>query len=170
MLARLQLVPLLQGKVDPSDAVQQTLLQAHQKQEQFRGQGETEQAAWLRRILANVLAEAVRHYTRQQRDVALEQSLEASLEESSHRLEVWLAAEQSGPSQQAVQNEELLALARAMDELPEDQRRAVELRHLQGFSLVQVAAEMGRSKEAVAGLLFRGIKRLRQRLAEDSGG
>src|SRR5205809_710127 len=83
LLARLQIDPRLRGKVDPSDIVQETLLLAHAKQEQFRGQGDAELAAWLRQILANQLAQALRHYTRQRRDVALEQSLAVAVEESS---------------------------------------------------------------------------------------
>src|SRR5437762_6606835 len=82
LLARLHLAPQLRGKLDPSDVVQQTLLQAHEKRGQFRGQGEGARAAWLRAILANNLGEAVRRFTRQQRDVALERSLEGTLADS----------------------------------------------------------------------------------------
>ncbi len=166
LLARLQLDPRLRGKLDPSDVVQQTLLQAHQKQDQFRGQSEGERTVWLRKILANVLADAVRKFGRQQRDVGLERSLEAALEESSAKLEACLVSEKSSPSQQALRQEELLSLAEALAELPEDQRQAIELHHLKGYSLVKVGTEMGRSKEAVAGLLFRGIKKLRARLSD----
>ncbi len=165
LLARLQLAPQLRAKLDPSDVVQQTLLQAHEKREQFRGHGDAEMAAWLRAILANNLAEAVRKYGRQQRDVALEKSLEAALEESSARMEAWLADGQSSPEQKAERNEELLHLANSLATLPEDQRQALELHHLKGLTLAEVGGVMGRSKEAVAGLLFRGIKRIRQCLA-----
>jgi RNA polymerase sigma-70 factor (ECF subfamily) len=168
LLARLHLAPQLRGKLDPSDVVQQTLLQAHEKRDQFRGQGEAAQAAWLRAILANNLGEAVRRFSRQQRDVALERSLEGALADSSARLEAWLAADQSSPSQQAQRQEELLRLAEALSQLPEDQRRAVELHHLQGCAVTEVGRQMDRSKEAVAGLLFRGIRKLRELLADDT--
>ncbi len=170
LLARLQLAPHLRGKLDPSDAVQQTLLQAYQSLDQFRGKKTHELAAWLRQILARTLAMAVRDYTRDKRDVAREQSLEQALAESSSRIEAWLVAEQSSPSDQLVRQEQLLRLSEALAELSEDQRQAVELHHLQGCSLVEVGRQMDRSKEAVAGLLFRGIKKLRARLAaEDTG-
>jgi RNA polymerase sigma-70 factor (ECF subfamily) len=56
-------------------------------------------------------------------------------------------------------------LAGALLHLPDDQRRAVELHHLQGLSLAEVGRHLGRSREAVAGLVFRGLKSLRSLLA-----
>ena len=62
VLARLRLGTRLQAKMDASDVVQQTLLQAHASREQFRGHTETERLAWLRAILANALAAAARRF------------------------------------------------------------------------------------------------------------
>jgi RNA polymerase sigma-70 factor (ECF subfamily) len=164
LLARLQLDPRLQGKLDPSDVVQQTLLKAHEKMDQFRGQTDAELAGWLRTILANNMAEAARRFGADARDVARERSLEAKLNESSARLEACLQADQSSPSQRAMRHEQLIDLAQALAELPEDQRIAVELHHLKGFTVAEVAEEMGRSRAAVVGLLFRGLKALRFQL------
>src|SRR5260370_28086225 len=80
LLARWQLDTQLQGKLDASDVVQQTLLKAHQAREQFRGHGSAEMAAWLRQILARTLADLVRDLHRARRDVDLERSLEAAVE------------------------------------------------------------------------------------------
>ncbi len=164
LLARLQLDPRLRGKLDPSDLVQQTLLQAHQMQGQFRGATEAEQAAWLRQILVRTMANAARDLGRLKRDVGRERSLEAAIEESSLRLEAWLASEQTSPSVRAEKNEQLLRLAEALEQLPDAQREAVELHHLRGLSLAELAGQLGRSEGAVAGLLHRGIKRLRKLL------
>jgi RNA polymerase sigma-70 factor (ECF subfamily) len=166
MLARLQLDPRLRGKLDPSDVVQEVLLKAHQAQDRFQGQTEAQEAAWLRKILANTLADAMRQFATEARDVNLERSLEAALEESSAHLEQWLAGDSSTPDDKAQRQEQVLQLAHALAQLPEDQRTAVELRHLQGRSLTATAREMNRSKGAVAKLVFRGVEKLRQSLGE----
>src|SRR5262245_41094647 len=101
LLARIQLDSRLQGKLDPSDVVQDALLKAHQAIEArtFRWQSDAEMAAWLRKILANTLTDAIRKFAAEARDVYRERSLEASVEESSERLEAWLAADQSPPDE-----------------------------------------------------------------------
>ena len=164
LLARLQLDPRLRAKLDPSDVVQQTLLKAYEKHDQFRGQTEAELAGWLRAILANTLTDAVR---RGQAREGLHRSLEASIEQSSSRLEAWLGeAAGSSPSDHLVRQEQLLILSESLAQLPDDQQRAVELKHLQGFTVETISQEMGRSKTAVGGLLRRGMKRLRELMEE----
>lgn len=170
VLARLQFGSRLRGKLDASDVVQQTILQAHARRDQFRGGTEAEWRGWLRAILANALAAAAREFDTAARDLGRERSLEAELEGSSDRLEGLLAADHSSPSEGAARGEDLLRLARALVRLPEDQRRAVELHHLKGLTVAEAAAELGRSRPAVVGLLFRGLKRLRELLAEGPGG
>jgi RNA polymerase sigma-70 factor, ECF subfamily len=93
LLARLQLGNQLRRKLDASDVVQQTLLEAYRNKAKFRGQGKAEMAAWLRKMLACNLTDAIRALGRAKRDVARERSLEAALEQSSTRLAAWLAAE-----------------------------------------------------------------------------
>lgn len=94
----MHLSPLLGGKLDASDVVEQTLLQAYQGLDQFRGHSEAELTAWLRQILARHLANLARDFGRAKRDVGLERSLEAALDASSARTGSWLAAPHSSPS------------------------------------------------------------------------
>ena len=164
LLARLQLDPRLRLQLDPSDVVQQTLLKAQERIQQFRGQTDPELRSWLRAILARNLADAVRSFRRCKGDRA--HSLEAALEESSAKLEAFLASEESSPSQRAMRVERLLELAAELQRLPEDQRTAVELRYLNGLAVPDVASQMGRSTVSVTGLLFRGMKSLRIAMCE----
>jgi RNA polymerase sigma-70 factor (ECF subfamily) len=166
LLARAELAREFQGKVDPSDLVQQTLLKAHQCRHQFRGSSDDEQLAWLRAILANILTDAIRKFAPRAGGPMRERSLEASLEHSSRRLESILAAEQTSPSQRVIRHEQLIRLANALNQLPADQRQAIELRHLQGLATAEIARRMNRSVPAVGGLLQRGLRALRLTLAE----
>jgi len=165
-LAGAQFPRQLRGFLDPSDVVQKTLLRAHEKLALFQGTTTGELAAWLRRILTNVLTDELRRAAAAARDVALEQSIGPAVEQSSARLEAWLAGDGASPSEQAVRQEELLRLAEALAQLPEDQRNALELQKLQGCSVEAIAREMGRTKSAVGGLLRRGMRRLRELMQE----
>src|SRR5262249_39064241 len=147
--------------------VQEALLKAYQARGQFQHRSEAETAAWLRKILANSLTDAVRKFATGARDVDLERSLEVSLEASSSKLEALLAADQPSPSDQAIRQEQLVRLAEGLAQLPEDQRRAVELLHLHGYAVDAISQELGRTVAAVGGLLRRGMKKLRELLAED---
>jgi RNA polymerase sigma-70 factor (ECF subfamily) len=164
LLARVRLDPRLRGKLDPADLVQQTLLRAVAAQDRFRG-SDAGRASWLRTILARVMIDAVRKFGRPGGGER-ERSLEAALEHSSARLEAFLAADLTSPSGRAERNERLLRLADALARLPDDQRRAVELRHLQGLPLAEIGETMGRSVDAVVGMIHRGLRALRRDLEE----
>ncbi len=166
LLARLHLDGRLRAKLDPSDVVQQTLLEAYLAMDAWEEHTPAERAAWLRRILAHNLANAIRDFTRARRDVNLERSLAAALDESSSRLGALLPDAGPSPSEQAEQNEHMLQLAHALIELPEAQREAIVLRHYENWSLEAISQHLGRSPAAVAGLLHRGLKALRLRLQD----
>ena len=166
LLARMQLDERHQAKLDASDLVQQTLLEAHVKRDQFRGSTDEELAAWLRQSLKNNLLDAFRALGRAKRDVAKERSLEALIDESCSRIEAWFEAVQSSPSQHAAKEQQLIQLATALGELAEGQRESIVLHHLKGWSLAEVSSHLGRTESAIAGLLNRGLKKLREVLAE----
>jgi RNA polymerase sigma-70 factor (ECF subfamily) len=164
LLLRLQLAPSLRGKVDLSGVVQQTLWEAHQALEKDVVAGGVSPLALLRRLLANNLGDELRRAYAQKRNVRREQSLESALQQSSACLESLLPDRQPGPGARLERDEALLALAAALEELPEAQRQAVELHYLRGWQLADIAEQMRRSKPAVAGLLQRGLNQLRQQL------
>jgi RNA polymerase sigma-70 factor (ECF subfamily) len=166
VLAQLNQDPRLRSKLDASDLVQQTLLQAHQAVAQFRGHDEKELRAWLRQILARNLAHAARDFGRDKRDIGRERSLQASLDASSARIEGWLMAQQSSPSQKAVHHEQMARLADALANLSDAQREAVVLHYWQDWPVAAIAEHLGRSTVAVAGLLKRGLHQLRDQLQE----
>jgi RNA polymerase sigma-70 factor (ECF subfamily) len=158
LMAQLEHDPRLRGKLDPADAVQQTLLKALQKQDQFRGRTDAELAAWLRTILAHHLVDTFRKQSVKNGDPP------ESIEQSHGQMALWLVADQSSPSQKAMRKEQWDRLVDALAQLPQDQRTALELRHLQGRSIPEICEQMSRSTAAVAGLLRRGLKTLRSLL------
>jgi RNA polymerase sigma-70 factor (ECF subfamily) len=166
MLARLQVGPRLQAKIDASDIVQQTMVQAIAGLPQFRGTCDGEIAAWLRQILARQLANALRDLNRMKRDVTRERSLEAALDQSASRLELFLAVADSSPSAKAQRDEQLFAVAEALAGLPEAQREAIVLHYLEQCPIDVVAERLERSASAAAGLIKRGLHALREQLAD----
>ena len=163
-LARAQMDRRLAGKFDPSDIVQQTMLQAHRAQNDFRGTSSEQYAAWLRKILAHNLADATRDFGREKRDIHRERSLEASLAASSLKLEQFLASDGNSPSHNIRSEECGRQLATAMDSLSDAQREAIILQYWEGCTLKEIGDQLDRSESAVAGLLHRGLKKLRQML------
>jgi RNA polymerase sigma-70 factor (ECF subfamily) len=164
LLARAGLGKYLQAKIDPSDVVQLTLLEAHQAAAQVRTQTAAGRAAWLRQILTRNLASVARDFSRDKRAVGRERSLEQFLEQSASDLGAWLASGDSSPSHRAEREERAVHVARALEQLPDNQREAVVLRHFENRSLAQIGVALGCSTTAVAGLIYRGLKSLRQHL------
>ncbi len=170
-LAAAQLGRHLRAKCDPSDLVQQTLLEAHRDFAAFEGNQEGELLAWLRRILAHNLFNEARRYNAQQRDAARELSLDqmhAGLNHSSLALGHCLADHGPSPSSLAQQRERAVVLADALAGLPEDYRNVLLLRVFEGLSAEEVAQRMDRSPGAIRMLQKRALAALRQRLTDES--
>lgn len=165
LLARANLDPRLRTRVDPSDVVQDALVQAVRAADQYRGTTDAELGGWLRQILVRTMANAVRDAGREKRDAGRERSIEEAVEQTSVRLEAWLAADASSPSQRAARNEDVVRLTAAIERLPDAQREALTLHHLRRWTLDAVAGHMNRTPAAVAGLIKRALRQLRQELA-----
>ncbi|MCA9024613.1 MAG: sigma-70 family RNA polymerase sigma factor [Planctomycetaceae bacterium] len=163
--ARQQLGSRLNSRVDYSDIVQETFLEAQRDFSGFRGECEAEWAGWLNRILENNLAEAVRrHDLVQKRSVRSERSLDDS-KSPAGPLRKQLSDNEATPSRRAVQAEETLSLNLAIDNMTADQREVIRLRYMDGLSLKELAQHFDRSEMAVASLLHRAVDRLRGQLS-----
>jgi RNA polymerase sigma-70 factor (ECF subfamily) len=170
LLARLQIDRRLQGKVDPSDVVQETFLQAYRGWGTFAGSAEDELLAWLRAILAARMAKVIRGFVKtQRRDVRLERQLGDELDRSSQTFQT-LASPQGSPSQKLVRREQALTLANALEQLPPDHREVIILRQLEELSFPAVAERMGRSPDAARKLWIRALAALRHQLGGQANG
>lgn len=167
LLAKIEIGRRLQGKVDASDVVQETFLEAHRHFPSFQGHATGQFTKWLRTILASTLANTVRRYLgTQARDLRLEQELAADLDQSTCALGQMLVDPHSSPSQQAMRGEQTLMVAEAMGRLPEDYQAVLVLRHLEGLTFPQVAERMNRSVDSVEKLWLRGLTRLKREFGE----
>lgn len=166
LLARQAIGQRFQGKIEPSDVVQESLAGACEDWELLRTFTEPELMAGLRKRLQNDVKDAVDYWTRGKRDVGVEQHTEPSVDESHAQLVEKVAAEQTSPSEKVMREELLVQFAAALDQLTEGQRTAIELRHIKGWSLRVISSHMGRTDSAVAGLLRDGKRKLRLLLRE----
>lgn len=156
-----QLRGSLSVRLDKSDLVQNALIEAQTSFEQFRGDKSQQLRGWLREILRHQITSAVkRHVRSQRRSVTREVPLPGS-SVLPHRVAPSVGG-LSTPSHKAMRAEEFAILLEAITGLPEDQREAIRLRYLKGYSLEQLAQHFDRSQSAVVGLLQRGLRALRR--------
>jgi RNA polymerase sigma-70 factor, ECF subfamily len=167
-LAERQLDGRLAVRVDASDIIQQTFLEAHRSFQQFAGQDARQLTAWLEGILDHKIAGVIRdHALLQKRAVHRERSMDDS-HGGMASLKQKLDAGLSTPSQKAIRGEQEQLLMQALDALPDDQRAAVRLRHLEGWALADIAQHLDRSPAATAGLIKRGMQALRRQLCREN--
>jgi RNA polymerase sigma-70 factor, ECF subfamily len=165
LIARQNVGADLQGKLDVSGVIQQTLLEAHAAGH-VAALGTGPRLAWLRTALARNLNDELRRLRADKRDAGRERPLDAALDASAASLARFLAADQSSPSERVDRDEQLLRLAAAVAALPDGQRQAVEMHYFQGRPVADIAVALGKTTAAVAGLLKRGLRQLRQHLTE----
>lgn len=168
LLARTQIETWMRTKVDASDLVQQTLLEAHRGFQEFRGESEGEWLAWLRMILTHNTRDFVRRYRQTDKRAAhREVSLDAPVPglSASFRQEP-VDADAETPSQLLCRQEQEIALANAIGQLSPDHQEVVVLRNLQRLPFDEVALRMNRSRPATQMLWMRAIKHLEELLRE----
>lgn len=164
-LANLSLKPQIRAKIDASDIVQEASMLAMRDIRQFRGDSEKELAAWLRRVVINTVANSNRHFTRDRRNVELEQKLQNEFDESVAGLSR-LASNESTPSQQLMRREHAVLLAEALDKLPDEYHEILILREFRGLSLAEIAEHFGRTRNSVQKLWARAIQAMRRNLKD----
>ncbi len=163
--ARVHLHRRLQTKVDPSDLVQQSMLEAHRGFERFHGQTPEEWLAWLKQIVQHNVLDADKYYRgAHRRDVRREQLIS---DPTSGRVDCLPADPGLSPSQLFSKAERELQVAVAIESLPEDYRQVVLLRNLERLSFDDVAERMNRTRGACQMLWMRAVEQLRAKLSED---
>ena len=163
LLARARLAPELRRKVDASDIVQQTIVEAHAGANEFRGETEAERLAWLRRILNNNLANLARDWRAAKRDLRREVFFSpGAADETAERVDDWLAASQSTPSAGVHGAERRLRLARAIAELSDELQEAIVLRFIEGQTIESVANHLSVTRKTASGYLRRAVAALRE--------
>ncbi len=171
MLAHRYLSDQLRRRIDPADVVQVTFMEAKRDLGSFRGNSPAEFAGWLRGILKNNVASALSHHVMtQKRSTKKEVHARGGAGDSGSK-ETWIAQLPGGktsPSGVAVREEAVLAMINALHQLPETQAEAIRLRYMEGLPLKEIVERMGKSETAVAGLLKRGLQKMRTLLDSDS--
>jgi RNA polymerase sigma-70 factor, ECF subfamily len=145
------------ARIHASDLVQQTCLSVHKQIREFDGKDPAQFVAWLRQIHERNIQNAMRDQLH-----AAKRAI--TREERLGNADVQAA--QTSPSQHAVRNEESARLARAIAQLPDDEREAIRRRYLDGEPLGQVADAMGLTKDALVWLIKRGMKNVKQHLGD----
>ena len=157
----------MRAKVDASDLVQQTLLEAHRGFQDFQGATEGEWLGWLRQILAHNTHDFIRKYRAGKRDVKKEIRIEQQSPNASAAQMIDLSAQLQSPSQVLMGHEREFELANAIANLPEDYQEVIQLRNLQRLPFDEVATRMNRTRGAVQMLWMRALKKLQEVLAEN---
>jgi len=163
LVARAQVASWLQAKVDYSDVVQQTLLEAHRGLEHFRGTTDGEWLAWLRRIVQTNAADFVRRYaTAGKRRAAREVSLDQRVGDDSQGFVRDPSDPGQTPSQIVLRREQELEISQAVSRLPEDYQEVIILRNLERLPFDEIARRLGRSRPAVQMLWMRALRKLQE--------
>jgi len=167
-IARSQVETWLRVKVDASDLVQQTMLEAHRDFDRFQGGSEGEWLAWLRKILSHNAADFVRHYRGTAKREARREVRFRDPADSRASGAPEPAAPIATPSQEFLQFENELRVTAAMGLLPPDYQEVILLRNLQRLPFNEVAKRMERSRPAVQMLWMRAIKKLQEVMGDPS--
>ncbi len=160
-LARSHVEGWIQAKVDASDLVQQTLMEAHRGFDRFQGTTEAEWLAWLKQILKNNALDFVRQFGAAKRQAHRE--VEFNIGQSTmFRRAPEPASPDETPSQIVSRREQEIVVANALAQLSEDHQEVIVLRNLQRMPFDEIATRMGRTRPATQMLWMRAMKKLQE--------
>lgn len=165
---RLCRLGLAGSKADASSVVQGVFLKAIEngvanEREPLAALAEIPLAV-LHTATANAATDKYRHFHSGKRDVGREQPAHAAAGESDSGPAEQVAADQPSPSQLAEQNENQARLANAIQQLPERERRVVELVYSTGWTQKEIAVALAMTPAQINGLYTRGLKQLVDKL------
>lgn len=132
---------------DAEDVAQEAMIRLFAQAPHWRA-GQAQVSSWLYRVTANLCLDRLRQRGFQPLDAA--DAVAAPLTDAVARM---------------TEKERQAALAAALDTLPDRQRLAVVLRHIEGLSNPEIAAIMAVGVEAVESLMARGKRSLSALLA-----
>jgi len=163
----------LQGRIDPSDVIQEVCLEAAAALAAYLQRPAIPFFLWLRGITSNKLLELHRyHLGTQMRDARREVSLYrgASPETTSAALAAQLLGHATRPSEAAIRAEAKLRLQEALNGMDSLDREVLALRHFEQLSPAETAQVLGISKKAAGMRYLRALKRLKEILTDLPGG
>jgi len=160
------------ARLDPSDVVQDALMEAAQKLSDYLRDVPVPFYPWLRRLTwEHLLKLHQRHLTARKRSVLREQPVRLPLShESVHELARRLVNHESSPSRRLLQAELRDRVQAALTRLPESDRELLALRYMERVSIRDMAAILGIQEGAVKMRHTRALDRLSRLLATDLKG
>lgn len=162
-----RLDPALAARLDASDVVQDVLLEAHRRLSDYLRQPTMPFLLWLRHIAKDHLIDAHRrHRLAQRRSLDREQPIVPGVlaDHSSIELAGQLLDGEPTPASAAIRQELQRRLERAINDLDDDDREIVLMRHGEQMSNQEVAALLGLSEAAASMRYLRAVRRLRAAL------
>jgi RNA polymerase sigma-70 factor (ECF subfamily) len=161
-----RLDPMLSGRVDASDIVQETMMEAVQKLPNYLRDKPLPFYPWLRQLAIGRLANVTRQHMHSQRRAAgREAAVDVGLSDESMMALAHVVASQDGsPSQQAIRAESQAAVRAALASLPLVDREVLILRFVEQLSAKEAASILGITPEAVGMRRLRALRRLSDQL------
>ena len=158
----------LAPRVDPSDVVQEVLLEASRKMDRYLRERPLPFFPWLRSLAGEHLATLHRRHVRARKRSILreEPGLLDLPDESAAELAARLATSSTSPTQRALKHELRERLRQALGRLSERDREVLVLRNLEQLSVADTAEILGISEGAVKVRHLRALERLRVLLNE----